>query len=92
MNTKLNLDAIDTEGLMQGIDMDAVRAVRAATARSLTAAGGIRTREEILAHGGIEACNSFTRIYLAIFGQCSWDDTPAVPPEIMPTVVVTPRE
>ena len=43
----------------------------------------VRAREEILAHGGIEACNSFTRIYLAIFGQCSWDDTPAVPPEIM---------
>ena len=40
---------VDTEGLMQGIDMDAVRAVRAATAKSLTAAGGIRTREEILA-------------------------------------------
>ena len=43
----------------------------------------VRARETILAHGGIEACNSFTRIYLAIFGQCSWDDTPAVPPEIM---------
>jgi squalene-hopene/tetraprenyl-beta-curcumene cyclase len=42
-----------------------------------------RARQTILAHGGIEACNSFTRIYLAIFGQCSWDDTPAVPPEIM---------
>jgi squalene-hopene/tetraprenyl-beta-curcumene cyclase len=38
----------------------------------------VRARETILAHGGIEACNSFTRIYLAIFGQCSWDDTPAV--------------
>ncbi len=42
-----------------------------------------RARETILSLGGIEACNSFTRIYLAIFGQCSWDDTPAVPPEIV---------
>jgi squalene-hopene/tetraprenyl-beta-curcumene cyclase len=42
-----------------------------------------RAREVILALGGIEACNSFTRIYLAIFGQCSWDDCPAVPPEIV---------
>src|SRR5215475_7313153 len=42
-----------------------------------------RARRTILSLGGIEACNSFTRIYLAIFGQCSWDDTPAVPPEIV---------
>jgi squalene-hopene/tetraprenyl-beta-curcumene cyclase len=42
-----------------------------------------RAREVILELGGIEACNSFTRIYLAIFGQCSWDDCPAVPPEIV---------
>ena len=42
-----------------------------------------RARYTILSLGGIEACNSFTRIYLAIFGQCSWDDTPAVPPEIV---------
>ncbi len=43
----------------------------------------VRARETILSLGGIEACNSFTRIYLAIFGQVSWDDTPAVPPEIL---------
>src|SRR5215831_17927597 len=42
-----------------------------------------RARATILSLGGLEACNSFTRIYLAIFGQCSWDDTPAVPPEIV---------
>jgi len=42
-----------------------------------------RAREVILSLGGIDACNSFTRIYLAIFGQCSWDDCPAVPPEIV---------
>ncbi len=42
-----------------------------------------RARAVILSLGGIEACNSFTRIYLAIFGQCSWDECPAVPPEIV---------
>ena len=38
---------IDTEGLMGGIDMAAVRAVRDATSRRLSAAGGIATWEEI---------------------------------------------
>jgi len=38
---------IDTEGLMSGIDMDAVRAVRDATSRRVAAAGGISTWEEI---------------------------------------------
>ena len=38
---------VDTEGLMRGIDMDAVRTVRHATSRRLTAAGGITTQEEI---------------------------------------------
>jgi phosphoribosylformimino-5-aminoimidazole carboxamide ribotide isomerase len=38
---------VDTEGLLGGIDMAAVRAVRGATARRVSAAGGITTREEI---------------------------------------------
>jgi phosphoribosylformimino-5-aminoimidazole carboxamide ribotide isomerase len=38
---------VDREGLMQGTDIDAIRAVRDATARRVTAAGGITTREEI---------------------------------------------
>jgi phosphoribosylformimino-5-aminoimidazole carboxamide ribotide isomerase len=38
---------VDTEGLMRGTDMDAIRAVRRATLRRVTAAGGITTREEI---------------------------------------------
>lgn len=42
-----------------------------------------RARNVILAQGGIDACNSFTRIYLAIFGQTKWSDCPAVPPEIV---------
>jgi phosphoribosylformimino-5-aminoimidazole carboxamide ribotide isomerase len=38
---------VDTEGLMGGTSFDAIRAVRNATSRRVTAAGGITTREEI---------------------------------------------
>jgi phosphoribosylformimino-5-aminoimidazole carboxamide ribotide isomerase len=38
---------VDKEGLMQGTDMEAIRAIRDATARKVTAAGGITTHEEI---------------------------------------------
>ena len=32
---------VDREGLMQGTDMDAIMAIRRATTRAVTAAGGI---------------------------------------------------
>jgi phosphoribosylformimino-5-aminoimidazole carboxamide ribotide isomerase len=38
---------VDKEGLMAGTDFDAIAAVRSATTRRLTAAGGITTQEEI---------------------------------------------
>ena len=38
---------VDAEGLMRGTDLDAIRAVRDATARRLTAAGGITSQDEI---------------------------------------------
>ncbi len=38
---------VDTEGLMRGTDIEAIRAVRQATTRRVTAAGGITTRQEI---------------------------------------------
>jgi len=38
---------VDTEGLMGGTDIGAIRAVRGATTRRVTAAGGITTQEEI---------------------------------------------
>jgi phosphoribosylformimino-5-aminoimidazole carboxamide ribotide isomerase len=38
---------VDKEGLMQGTDIDAILAVRRATARRITAAGGITTWDEI---------------------------------------------
>ncbi len=40
---------VDLEGLMRGTDMAAITAVRNATSRAVTAAGGITTREEIAA-------------------------------------------
>jgi phosphoribosylformimino-5-aminoimidazole carboxamide ribotide isomerase len=48
---------VDTEGLMQGTDMDAILAVARATRRRLTAAGGITTWDEIdrLDADGIDA-------------------------------------
>jgi phosphoribosylformimino-5-aminoimidazole carboxamide ribotide isomerase len=62
---------VETEGLMQGTDMDAILAVRRATGRRLTAAGGITTREEIdrLHRDGIDAV-----VGMAIYtGQLSLD-------------------
>ena len=38
---------VDLEGLMRGTNMGAIRSLRAATARALTAAGGITTQAEI---------------------------------------------
>ena len=38
---------VDREGLLGGTDMDAIAAVKAATSRRLTAAGGITTLEEV---------------------------------------------
>ncbi len=33
--------------------------------------------------GGIEACNSFTKLYLSIFGLYEWKRSPGVPPELI---------
>src|ERR1700731_3642615 len=33
--------------------------------------------------GGLEALNSYTRLYLALVGAVGWDMVPAVPPELM---------
>jgi squalene-hopene/tetraprenyl-beta-curcumene cyclase len=42
-----------------------------------------RARDLILALGGAAQANSYTRYHLAMFGQCSWNEVPAIPPEIM---------
>ncbi len=33
--------------------------------------------------GGAQACNSFTRFYLALLGQIGYDECPSVPPELV---------
>ena len=40
-----------------------------------------RARRAILAGGGADQVNSFTRFYLALLGQISYEQCPAVPPE-----------
>ncbi len=40
-------------------------------------------REAILAHGGAERTNVFTRIQMALFGEVPWHATPAMPIELM---------
>ena len=42
-----------------------------------------RAAEWIRAGGGIEATRVFTRIWLALFGEWSWDDLPVMPPELI---------
>jgi phosphoribosylformimino-5-aminoimidazole carboxamide ribotide isomerase len=62
---------VDKEGLMQGTDMAAILAVRRATARRVTAAGGITTVDEIeqLDAQGVDAV-----VGMAIYtGQLSLD-------------------
>lgn len=43
----------------------------------------VRAREAILARGGAEAANVFTRIQLALYGDMSWSEIPTMPPEII---------
>ncbi|MBB5422860.1 squalene-hopene/tetraprenyl-beta-curcumene cyclase [Paraburkholderia atlantica] len=43
----------------------------------------VRARDAILAHGGAEHANVFTRILLALFGVVSWRAVPMMPVEIM---------
>ena len=40
-------------------------------------------RAAILERGGLDACNSYTRLLLSMFGVYEWDKAPAVPPEIV---------
>jgi squalene-hopene/tetraprenyl-beta-curcumene cyclase len=43
----------------------------------------LRARAAILAGGGAERSNVFTRAQLALFGQVPWDAVPVMPPELM---------
>jgi squalene-hopene/tetraprenyl-beta-curcumene cyclase len=42
-----------------------------------------RALEFIRAEGGLEASRVFTRIWMAMFGEWSWDDLPVIPPELI---------
>lgn len=42
-----------------------------------------RARVAIRDHGGADAVNSFTRFYFALLGQISFEQCPAVPPEMV---------
>jgi squalene-hopene/tetraprenyl-beta-curcumene cyclase len=42
-----------------------------------------RAREFVLASGGLEATRVFTRVWLALFGEWSWEQLPAMPPELV---------
>jgi squalene-hopene/tetraprenyl-beta-curcumene cyclase len=43
----------------------------------------VRARRAILAHGGAQATNVFTRIQLALYGDMAWSEIPTMPPEII---------
>jgi squalene-hopene/tetraprenyl-beta-curcumene cyclase len=43
----------------------------------------VRARQRILALGGAEKCNSFTKFYFACLGQVRFSACPSIPPEIM---------
>jgi squalene-hopene/tetraprenyl-beta-curcumene cyclase len=43
----------------------------------------VRARDAILAHGGAERTNVFTRVQLALFGEVPWRAVPSMPVEIM---------
>ncbi len=40
-----------------------------------------RARKAILDQGGVTRCNTFTKLYLSMFGQYDWRGVPTIPPE-----------
>ncbi len=68
---------VDREGLMQGTDMAAIQAVRGATTRRLTAAGGITTLEEV---AFLDSINVDAVVGMAIYtGRMSLPTGPGKP-------------
>jgi squalene-hopene/tetraprenyl-beta-curcumene cyclase len=49
----------------------------------LDAAHLVAAREFVLQSGGLEATRVFTRVWLALFGEWSWEQLPAMPPELV---------
>ena len=50
---------------------------------SVDAGHMVKARRFVLDNGGIEKSRVFTRIWLALFGEWSWDRLPVLPPEMM---------
>ena len=50
---------------------------------SVDAGHMVKARQFVLDNGGIEKSRVFTRIWLALFGEWSWDRLPVLPPEMM---------
>ena len=75
---------VDTEGLMQGIPMDAVRAVREATSRRVVAAGGITTQEEI---DELDAMGVDAVVGMAIYTAPAWQ--PGIATNVGPQSITT---
>ncbi len=74
--------------LYPGGDLDISGSVKAYFALKLTGYDPTcepmqRAREAIVARGGADCVNSFTRFYLALLGQISYEHCPAVVPEIV---------
>jgi squalene-hopene/tetraprenyl-beta-curcumene cyclase len=42
-----------------------------------------KCRAWVLEHGGVLACNTFTKMYLCALGEYDYDAVPAIPPEIV---------
>jgi len=62
---------VDREGLLKGTDMAAIAAVRSATSRRLTAAGGITTAEEV---AELDALGVDAVVGMAIYtGRMDWE-------------------
>jgi squalene-hopene/tetraprenyl-beta-curcumene cyclase len=49
-----------------------------------------RSRDAILALGGVEGANTYTRYHFALFGQLPWTDVPAIPPEMLFLPAISP--
>jgi squalene-hopene/tetraprenyl-beta-curcumene cyclase len=47
------------------------------------AAHMLRARQAVCELGGIEGSRVFTRLWLALFGEWSWHELPALPPEVI---------
>ena len=66
---------IDTEGLLKGIPLDAVRALRGITSRQLMVAGGIASQEEV---GRLDKLGVDAVVGMAIYsGRMKLDPSPA---------------